>query len=174
MNDGDTETVRDRNTDGQFTRKVELDEVLDVMEPLEPYGTNEVGDILSDKFGKDFKRRTTYHWLTELRDHGKVRKKKIDAKRNIWIRLPNDETPSTDTDDSSFELYDPDDVSTHIVGEDGELLCGSFELATDASTYTASNQDIADRDDDGDSCGNCYRLWRLKTGRSGGDGWDDD
>lgn len=70
----------DRNEQGKFTSDHDADDLLDAMEPAEPYGTRE----LADKLG--IPRRTAYHYLSQLADDEKVRKKKTDARRAIWIR----------------------------------------------------------------------------------------
>lgn len=71
----------DRNDEtGEFVRTRDPEAVLAVMKPLEPYGTRELADELG------WPRRTAYHVLDELAEEGRVRKKKLEPRRVIWIR----------------------------------------------------------------------------------------
>jgi len=176
MTDDTDNVLRDRDKrSGQYTASLELDEILGVMEIGEPYGTTEVRKRLEDEFDREMVHRTVYSWLQKLADRGDVRRKKIDAKRNVWIRLPDAVEPADTNDDADeedgFSTFTPQGKSTHIVKDD-DPLCGQFELPDDATPQARSNDAIASELQSGDSCGNCERLWRLKTDRADGDGWD--
>ena len=74
-----------RDSSGQFASTREPADILNVMEPLEPYTTGELADAL------DWPQRTVYHVLDRLADDGTLRKKKPDSRRAIWM-LHGDET----------------------------------------------------------------------------------
>jgi predicted transcriptional regulator len=71
-----------RNEDGQFRAEHEIrpEDVFDAMDSLEPYTTRELADTL------DVPRRTVYNYLNELAKSGRIRKKKTEPRRAIWIR----------------------------------------------------------------------------------------
>jgi DNA-binding MarR family transcriptional regulator len=69
-----------RDDDGQFACSRDPGELLNAMDPLEPYATGELADLL------DWPRRTTYKILDDLADAGEIRKKKPERSRVIWIR----------------------------------------------------------------------------------------
>jgi len=71
-----------RNENGRFESDHGLtsEDVFEKMEPLEPYTTGELADIL------DAPRRTVYNYLEELAEEGQIRKKKPEPRRAIWIR----------------------------------------------------------------------------------------
>jgi len=71
-----------RNENGRFESEHGLttEDVFEKMEPLEPYTTGELADIL------DAPRRTVYNYLEELAEEGQIRKKKPEPRRAIWIR----------------------------------------------------------------------------------------
>jgi DNA-binding IclR family transcriptional regulator len=71
---------RERDNQGRFVASISAEDLLDEMEPLEPYMTAEVAGAL------DIPRRTAYKYLDELADDGRVRKKKPEPRRVIWIR----------------------------------------------------------------------------------------
>jgi DNA-binding MarR family transcriptional regulator len=71
---------RPRNESGQYVATRSPDDVLTVMEPLEPYTTGELADNLG------WPRRTVYELLTTLEERDEVRKKKPEPRRAIWIR----------------------------------------------------------------------------------------
>lgn len=75
-----------RDGSGQFASTRDPAEVLDAMEPLEPYTTGELADAL------DWPQRTVYHVLDQLADDGTLRKKKPDPRQAIWM-LHGGETP---------------------------------------------------------------------------------
>lgn len=74
--------AEDRDEQGQFKSGHEMnaEDILDAMEPLEPYTTGELADQL------DIPRRTAYKYLESLHDDNKIRKKKPEPRRVIWIR----------------------------------------------------------------------------------------
>lgn len=80
-------TDRGRNSKGQYvaTHDVTSRDVFETMDPLEPYTTRELADALA------MPRRSAYEHLEELADAGKIRKKKPEPRRAIWIR-PEDTT----------------------------------------------------------------------------------
>ena len=71
---------RPRNDSGQYVTTRSPDDVLTIMEPLEPYTTGELADNLG------WPRRTVYELLATLEERGDVRKKKPEPRRAIWIR----------------------------------------------------------------------------------------
>lgn len=70
----------DRDDDGRWVGETDPDGVFDRMEPLEPYTTGELADLLG------IPRRTAYKYLEKLADDNRIRKKKPDPRRAIWIR----------------------------------------------------------------------------------------
>ncbi|WP_433630984.1 hypothetical protein [Halomicrococcus sp. NG-SE-24] len=70
---------RERDEGGEFVQERKPEDVLEVMEPLEPYMTSEIADAL------DWPRRSAFNVLDGLADEGKIRKKKPEARRVIWI-----------------------------------------------------------------------------------------
>lgn len=75
-------TARDES--GQFVTTRSPTDVLDVMESLEPYTTGELADVLG------WPRRSVYQALQELADEDRIRKKKPEPRRAIWMRPPED------------------------------------------------------------------------------------
>jgi len=75
---------RERDEEGKFSsdHDVALDDIYQLMEPLEPYTSREIADEA------EIPRRTAYKFLDELSDAGRIRKKKPEPRRVIWIR-PN-------------------------------------------------------------------------------------
>lgn len=71
-----------RNDQGRFESEhgVTVEDVFEAMEPVEPYTTGELANML------DAPRRTIYNYLEELAEQGRIRKKKPEPKRAIWIR----------------------------------------------------------------------------------------
>jgi uncharacterized membrane protein len=68
------------NPSGTNTPQTTAEEVLDVMEPGEPYTTPEIQEEL------DLTQSTAYRRLRDLADEGKIRKKKAGSRTVIWIR----------------------------------------------------------------------------------------
>lgn len=69
-----------RNERGRFTSDTTREDVLEAMEPGEPYGTRELADIL------DIPRRSAYKYLSELTEEERVRRKDIDGRSVVWLR----------------------------------------------------------------------------------------
>lgn len=71
-----------RNEQGRFVSEhgITADKVFEAMDQLEPYTSAELADSL------DAPRRTVYKYLEDLHDEGRIRKKKINQRRVIWIR----------------------------------------------------------------------------------------
>jgi DNA-binding IclR family transcriptional regulator len=74
------EADRKRDGGGRYVSTRDPEDVLDAMEPLEPYTTGELVDALG------WPRRSVYKSLDELAEDGAIRKKKPDPRRAIWIR----------------------------------------------------------------------------------------
>ena len=74
--------AEDRNEQGRFqsSHEITAEDILDAMEPLEPYTTGELAEQL------EIPRRTAYKYLESLYESDKVRKKKPEPRRVIWIR----------------------------------------------------------------------------------------
>lgn len=74
--------TKNRNEYGRFESEHGLvpEDVLEAMEPLEPYTTGELADQLGAP------RRTVYNYLESLAEANKIRKKKPEPRRVIWIR----------------------------------------------------------------------------------------
>lgn len=74
--------TENRNKKGRFESSHGLDpaDVLEAMDPLEPYTTSE----LANKLGAP--RRTVYKYLEDLNEENRIRKKKPDPRQAIWIR----------------------------------------------------------------------------------------
>lgn len=72
-----------RNERGQFESEhgVTAKDVFEAMEPLEPYTTGEIADVVGAP------RRTVYNYLEELAEQDQIRKKKPEPRRAIWIRI---------------------------------------------------------------------------------------
>ncbi|RBI59963.1 hypothetical protein DMJ13_19905 [halophilic archaeon] len=70
-----------RNESGQYVQEHTTKDVLGVMDPLGPYMTSEIADELG------WSRRSAYNVLSELAEDGKIRKKKPEERRVIWVRL---------------------------------------------------------------------------------------
>lgn len=75
----DQNTHRDRDESGRFAADRDPADVLDVMEPGEPYTIGEVIEATG------WPRRTVFHILDDLADEGKVRKKKPNPTSAIWM-----------------------------------------------------------------------------------------
>lgn len=73
---------RKRNTEGRFESEhgVTVEEVFEAMEEAEPYTTGELADMVGAP------RRTVYNYLEELAEQDRIRKKKPEPRRAIWIR----------------------------------------------------------------------------------------
>lgn len=72
----------ERNNHGRFESNHEItpESVIEAMEPLEPYTTRELAEEL------DAPRRTVFKYLDQLADEERIRKKKPEERRAIWIR----------------------------------------------------------------------------------------
>lgn len=72
-----------RNELGQFEsgHDITSDDVFEAMEPLEPYTTGELSEMLGAP------RRSVYNYLEKLAEQGQIRKKKPEPRRAIWIRV---------------------------------------------------------------------------------------
>lgn len=77
---------RERDEEGKFSsdHNVALNDIYQLMDPLEPYTSREIADKAK------IPRRTAYKFLSELAEDDKIRKKKPEPRRVIWIR-PNEE-----------------------------------------------------------------------------------
>lgn len=71
-----------RNEEGRFEadHQVSVSDVFDAMKPLEPYTTAELAELVGAP------RRTILKYLDKLAEEGKIRKKKPEPRRAIWIR----------------------------------------------------------------------------------------
>ena len=71
-----------RSENGRFESEHGLnpEAVLEEMEQLEPYTTGELAEELGAP------RRTVYNYLEKLAEENKIRKKKPEPRRVIWIR----------------------------------------------------------------------------------------
>lgn len=75
---------RARDDRGRFTSNVSPEDVLNVMEPNEPYSTKE----LANRIG--IPKRTTLKYLNELADQERIRKKRHTKRQITWIRPATD------------------------------------------------------------------------------------
>jgi len=71
---------RTRNNAGQFVATRSPDDLIEVMEPLEPYSAGELAENI------DWPYRTVHKILADLEEAGRVRKKKTGHRTVIWIR----------------------------------------------------------------------------------------
>lgn len=71
---------RERNETGQYVEEVTLDDALSVFTDCEPRTAKEVADELG------IVRRTAYNKLTELSEHGELKKKKVGGRAVVWWR----------------------------------------------------------------------------------------
>jgi DNA-binding Lrp family transcriptional regulator len=71
---------RERDDQGRWTPETSAEEVLDAMEPLEPYGTSEIEDRLG------LPHSTAHYRLNKLAEEGLVRKKKLNERTVVWVR----------------------------------------------------------------------------------------
>lgn len=71
-----------RNEKGRFEAEhgITPDDVFEAMDHLEPYTTGELAEQLGAP------RRTVYNYLEELAEENRIRKKKPEPRRAIWIR----------------------------------------------------------------------------------------
>ena len=83
MSDG-----RDRDEGGKFTKSRDPSDVFEAMDPLEPYTSGELADVMG------WPRRTVYEALQTLSEDGLIRKKKPEPRRAIWIK--SDESDESD------------------------------------------------------------------------------
>ena len=87
---------RDRDEGGKFTKSRHPSDVLSAMDPIEPYTSGELADMM------DWPRRTVYEALQTLSEDGKIRKKKPEPRRAIWIKTEeSEETDETDETDET-------------------------------------------------------------------------
>ena len=82
--DGCMTTEKQRNDAGQYVTTRSPAAVLDAMEPLEPYTSGELAEML------DWPRRTVYQVLDDLAEDGVIRKKKPEERRVIWMLLEDE------------------------------------------------------------------------------------
>jgi len=75
---------RERDDKGRFTDSRSRDDVFEAMDIGEPYTTSELADTLG------VPRRTMYNILSDLHEIGRIRKKKPEERRAIWIREANE------------------------------------------------------------------------------------
>jgi DNA-binding GntR family transcriptional regulator len=77
---------RNRDDRGQFVagHDATAGDVFGTMDPLEPHTTRELADTLG------VPRRSVYEFLETLAEQGRIRKKKPEPRRAIWIRPPED------------------------------------------------------------------------------------
>lgn len=77
---------RERDEEGKFSadHNVSRHDLYQLMEPLEPYTSREIANKA------EIPRRTAYEFLDELSDANKIRKKKTEPRRVIWIRTDDD------------------------------------------------------------------------------------
>lgn len=75
---------RTRDDRGRFTSTADTEDVLDAMEPLEPYSATE----LAERVG--IPHRTALKYLNELAEREQVRKKCHSKRQVTWIRVPLD------------------------------------------------------------------------------------
>jgi Fic family protein len=68
------------NPSGSNEPQTTADDVRDVMDPGEPYGTKEIADLL------DLPHSTANYRLNKLADGGVIRKKKPGHRTVVWIR----------------------------------------------------------------------------------------
>jgi len=68
-----------RSEQGRFQRQRDPEDVLDAMDPGEPYVTSELADAL------EWPRRTVYEALEGLHEHDRVVKKQVNARSVMWI-----------------------------------------------------------------------------------------
>lgn len=71
-----------RDEEGRFkpSHEITIEDVFEVMEPLEPYTTSEITNML------DAPQRTVFHYLNQLADEERIQKKKPADTRVIWMR----------------------------------------------------------------------------------------
>lgn len=74
---------RDRDAKGRYTSESEIDEtdLLIAVESHEPASTREVADELG------IPRRSALRYLDDLANNGNIRKKKLDPRRVVWMRV---------------------------------------------------------------------------------------
>lgn len=72
----------ERNEQGRFEPEhgKTKEDVFNAMEHFEPYTTGELADTL------DIPRRTVFNYLDDLAEEGRIKKKKPEPRRVIWIR----------------------------------------------------------------------------------------
>lgn len=71
---------KSRDSSGRYAETRDPADVLNQMEPLEPYTTGELVDAT------EWPRRSVFHALDNLADRGLIRKKKPNPTSAIWIR----------------------------------------------------------------------------------------
>jgi len=77
----DAQPDRKRDDKGRFHASTSPNEVFQQMEPLEPYSTNEIADQLG------LPHRTALHYLDQLSENNRIRKKKTGKRSVIWVRM---------------------------------------------------------------------------------------
>jgi predicted transcriptional regulator len=73
---------RSRGDGGQYVQERDPADVLEAMNPGEPYVTSELADEL------EWPRRTVYEALSDLHETDRVQKKQANARAVMWIRPP--------------------------------------------------------------------------------------
>ena len=73
---------KNRNNEGRFESEhgVGIEDVFEAMEIHNPYTTGEIADELG------IPRRTAYKYLETLAENDRIRKKKPEPRRVIWMR----------------------------------------------------------------------------------------
>ncbi|TKR27963.1 helix-turn-helix transcriptional regulator [Natronomonas salsuginis] len=77
----DAQPDRTRDDKGRFQASASPNDVFQQMEPLEPYSTNEIADRLG------LPHRTALHYLNQLAENNRIRKKKPGKRSVIWVRM---------------------------------------------------------------------------------------
>lgn len=75
---------RSRDDHGRFTSTVNREDILDAMEPHEPYSATELAEHLG------IPHRTALKYLNELAERDQVRKKRHSKRQVTWIRVAVD------------------------------------------------------------------------------------
>jgi hypothetical protein len=109
--DGCMPDDRDRDEGGKFTKSRDPSDVFDAMDPLEPYTSGELADMM------DWPRRTVYEALQTLSEDGKIRKKKPEPRRAIWIK-----TDESDESESSGEDRETNQDESEGSGQDQKTV----------------------------------------------------
>ena len=79
------DAYRDRDDGGRYVSTRDTAEVLNALDPFEPYTTGELVEITG------WPRRTVFQALNELAEEGTIRKKKPNPTNAIWMLIENGE-----------------------------------------------------------------------------------